>query len=400
MKTNARWGFACLILCGSGLAQGGESWLFEREPEPAPSIQTRIQSPATPHAELEQIARSGNSDAQYRLGMRYFRGENNESPDPVRAAPWLRKAAESGHAQAALQLGLMHRDGRGVTRDPKLARIWFNAAANRGLAIARSALEDLYSRVDQEEFERMRVRAIRGDARAQYQLGHWYRTGDGPVPADADEASSWLRRAAQLGFAEAEYEYGMLLRNSPDSERSAEAALLYLKRAAGQGLLKARVAVQDIERERQRESITASAGLRDLSRGAFYEAAKAGDANAQYELGLMYFNGNAVPRDTKQGVYWLRRAAQQNHVPSQLFLADRYARGIDVDNSYTEAAGWYGRAARLGNPEAQFRLADMFRLGLGVTASADAAKYWYTEAARQGHAKARQFLAGQFTAER
>lgn len=43
----------------------------------------------------------------------------------------------------------------------------------------------------------------RGDARAQYLLGLMYEKGEG-VEKDADEAMKWFRKAAELGYAEAQ----------------------------------------------------------------------------------------------------------------------------------------------------------------------------------------------------
>ena len=40
-------------------------------------------------------------------------------------------------------------------------------------------------------------------------------------------------------------------------------------------------------------------------------AAEQGDADAQYNLGLMYDNGNGVPQDYKEAVKWYRLAAEQ-----------------------------------------------------------------------------------------
>ena len=40
-------------------------------------------------------------------------------------------------------------------------------------------------------------------------------------------------------------------------------------------------------------------------------AAEQGNANAQYNLGLMYDNGEGVPQDYKEAVKWYRLAAEQ-----------------------------------------------------------------------------------------
>jgi len=43
-------------------------------------------------------------------------------------------------------------------------------------------------------------------------------------------------------------------------------------------------------------------------------AAKRGDIDAQYNLGLMYNNGKGALQDDKQAVYWYWKAAEQGNV--------------------------------------------------------------------------------------
>ncbi len=47
------------------------------------------------------------------------------------------------------------------------------------------------------------------------------------------------------------------------------------------------------------------------------QAAKEGNAEAQYKLGVMYSRGVGVKKDTEQSVRWYRRAASQGHAKAQ-----------------------------------------------------------------------------------
>src|SRR4051812_36311308 len=60
--------------------------------------------------------------------------------DDAEAARWYRKAADAGDAEAALELGDMLVDGRGVARDPAEAVVRLRAAAGAGLERARLPL--------------------------------------------------------------------------------------------------------------------------------------------------------------------------------------------------------------------------------------------------------------------
>ena len=53
----------------------------------------------------------------------------------------------------------------------------------------------------------------------------------------------------------------------------------------------------------------------------FTKAAEQGDALAQFNLGLMYHDGDGVPRDYKQAFYWYRKAAELGHAAAQFWVA-------------------------------------------------------------------------------
>ena len=46
-------------------------------------------------------------------------------------------------------------------------------------------------------------------------------------------------------------------------------------------------------------------------------AAEQGNANAQFNLGLMYANGEGVPEDDAEAVRWYRLAAEQGNANAQ-----------------------------------------------------------------------------------
>jgi len=46
-------------------------------------------------------------------------------------------------------------------------------------------------------------------------------------------------------------------------------------------------------------------------------AAQSGDANAQYNLGVMYDLGQGVPQNDAQAAYWYRKAADQGDTIAQ-----------------------------------------------------------------------------------
>ncbi len=67
-----------------------------------------------------KAAEQGDADGQFKLGVRYERGEGVPK-DYAQAVLCYRKAAEQGDAVAQQTLGTMYEDGKGVPQDYVLA---------------------------------------------------------------------------------------------------------------------------------------------------------------------------------------------------------------------------------------------------------------------------------------
>jgi TPR repeat protein len=122
-------------------------------------------------------------------------------------------------------------------------------------------------------------------------------------------------------------------------------------------------------------------------------AAEQGNADAQYNLGIMYEYGEGVPKDAKSAVKWYTLAAQQGQVESQYYLGAMYERGEGTPKDAKSAVKWYTLAAEQGQVEAQYNLGYLYQNGIGVLDNLKTAMIWYTKAAEQGYAKA-QFRLG------
>ncbi len=94
--------------------------------------------------------------------------------------------------------------------------------------------------------------------------------------------------------------------------------------------------------------------------------AKNGDAEAQFFLGGLYFNGDGVERDPAEAIKWWLLAAEQDLGYAQFILGVTFFDGTGVPQDYTEAAKWYRRAAEQGIAQAQYNLGAMYERGVGV----------------------------------
>lgn len=89
--------------------------------------------------------------------------------------------------------------------------------------------------------------------------------------------------------------------------------------------------------------------------------AEQGNAAAQYNLGLLLFQGGkGVQRNDKKAVAWYRKAAEQGYADAESELGYMYEIGGGVKQNTKEAARWYRKAADQGNVNARNSLGDIF----------------------------------------
>ncbi len=132
---------------------------------------------------------------------------------------------------------------------------------------------------------------------------------------------------------------------------------------------------------------------------AVRKAANAGNAEAQFRLGVMYGNGDGVGLDYEQARSWFEKAAAQGHENASITLAWMYANGAGVDADEDRARRLYLQAAERGSAKAQYVVGTMYRFAqYGVKKDIAKAVEWYLKAADQGMATA-QFALGRMLME-
>ncbi len=124
----------------------------------------------------------------------------------------------------------------------------------------------------------------------------------------------------------------------------------------------------------------------------YRKAADQGFAEAQNNLGIMYSNGHGVPKDYAESLKWDRKAADQGLAEAQYVLGTMYSNGYGILQDYAETVKWYRKAAEQGFAVAQYDLASMYYNGKGVPQNYAEALNWFHKAADQGLAEAQNIL--------
>ena len=117
---------------------------------------------------LVELAKSGDAESQYKLGLNYIYG-TDVPKDNAKAAEWFKKASDQGFLPARRELGILLASGEGVEPDMQTAVQYLSQAA-----------DEL-------------------DPSALYHLGLMYEIGIG-VEKDLQKAVRMLAYAAEMGF--------------------------------------------------------------------------------------------------------------------------------------------------------------------------------------------------------
>ena len=121
----------------------------------------------------------------------------------------------------------------------------------------------------------------------------------------------------------------------------------------------------------------------------FRKAAEQGNADAQAQLGALYYDGIHVAEDKEAAVNWYSKAAEQGNAKAQFLLGESYFFGDGIAEDKEAAFNWYSKAAEaeledggLFTLYAQTKLRYCYRNGVGVAEDEEMAAYWEDKAAK------------------
>lgn len=123
--------------------------------------------------------------------------------------------------------------------------------------------------------------------------------------------------------------------------------------------------------------------------------AEKGNADANYILGYMYYDGRLAEkeRNAKKGVSFFEKAVAilPEHGPALFALADAYQRGDGVTKDIHKALGLFERAGNAGVARGYVQLCAEYLFGRNVPVDLEKAKYFNAKAANLGDAESLAF---------
>ena len=188
------------------------------------------------------------------------------------------------------------------------------------------------------------------------------------MPAWAQTWSKDLEKSAKSGDQAAQLAVAKAYLNGDGVEKSLgkSAKWLYLATKSG---------------NKEAEQLLLSFYSKDLEKYA-----KEGDAQAQYEVGMDYFAGTEIAKNTETAAKWFNLAQAQGHKEAREKFLSFYSKELET-------------VAKAGDAQAQFCTGEFFYNGNGVAKDVKVAAKWYDMAVAQKHEGAKKSLRGFYSKE-
>lgn len=364
----------------------------------------------------EQAADNGEPRAAILLGLLYDRGIGTEA-DPQKAMYWYQHAGVNPVSQFIL--GTYTYEGKGVAKNEETGRDMLLQAANANFSYANFnlaaldqkagkdflpalikayqmgnghagiVLADYYlSQADNEKnmqiardiFKKL---ADKGDADAQLKLAFMLEHGLGTTP-DMAEAEHWYSESALQGNAKAQFLLGQFYQLGQLGQPDVALALQWYEKAAKT------MPEADVARGFIYETVDDDYAS---AQEAYQKAADRKNADAIYNLGLIYEYGKGLPVDYKQAKAKYNQAADSGSAAAMNQLAGIYFYGLGEARDVEQGLSWYRKAADLGNSSAMYQLGLFSETGVATKIDFNNALSFYTKAAEKGNEKAMLALA-------
>lgn len=268
--------------------------------------------------------------------------------------------------------------------DKDRARTWLARSAEAGNRFAAYLLGLLQPPADPPEpdaIDWMRRAADEGLADAQFEIAVRHVQGK-LAPLDLAAAREWYGRAAAQNYAPALCNLATMEWQGTGGPADLQKAEEHFRAAAEAGLPQGEFGVGEVLRVQSRFAEAAE---------AYTRAAEAGIADADFWLGCFASQGLAAPRDEAAAARHFLRAAAAGHAVSQAVAADLLTHGTGLAADPEAAARWEAETQKITDRELITTIGGLFLEGRLVKRDLARALRFFRVAAGQGQPAAQRW---------
>lgn len=326
--------------------------------------------------------------AQMYLGRYYF----DRKHDLKNAAIWFRKAASNGNTSAQLYTVLAYFYGYGVKKNEDISRRYAIITAKQGIPLAQYELANIFLESKHRSDQKMgavwlQKAAQKGYADAQFKFGMKLYSGAKNIRQDKKQALHWIRKAAEKGNADAKKQLQMLNAQKEQSVINQGTQDVAEKnnnpKNTAWDLLKATLNNANVTLTLPKV-MTAKEGAKTIT-PKIIQLTKGDILKADYRL----VESNDIPiNEIITYISKVRYRKENNEIQAQEY-AFKKPYGAKTDK---EAFRMLSRQAKFGYPQALFKLGQMYEYGIVVKSNSEKAFKLFEHAAAQKYLKAEYTL--------
>ena len=266
--------------------------------------------------------------------------------------------AEAGYVDQQIELAAAYLAGRGVAQDMTQAAHWYEKAAQAG------------------------------NPEAQNQIGYFYDSGLG-VPVDQQRAVHWFQLASAAGMARAKVNLGVSYLNGTGVKQNCSTAEHLFEEAVkkGEGLGATFLGMMSLYGLGVQQDRVAAERW-------FETGVKLHDAEAAYDLAVLYSGDAGHAHDLHRAAELFRFSADKGYVPSKHSLGLLLVNHPDLCEPGDDARALLQEASDAGNWRSSVLLGVLERDGKGVKADVPLSYYYFRLGGLQGGAEALHLVAG------
>lgn len=202
------------------------------------------------------------------------------------------------------------------------------------------------------------------------------------LAGDAEALEGILKQLPDEGGAELQNELGMLFRDQKDRR-----AITWFKKAIDLGCADAENNLGGLYFSGVIVGTNAPKAV-----VLFKAAAQKGEVRAMFNMGLAYHIGAGVKKNFAKAAEWYMMAAESRHALAVCHLGIMHFSGMGVERDFKKAMELFRRSAELGCSDAELRIGRMYRVGLGVEQSNRNAAKWMKRAWEHGNEDAGELM--------
>ena len=291
---------------------------------------------------FEQASKDGDGQQKYRYADLLLKTALTKE-DRKKAFDVFCESAELGNPNAMHQVGIMYRDGIGISKDNAKMEEYLSKASDAGSVKSMVMLSDIYTQGkilhsdDERAFRDALKAAELGNVNMMYRVACCYRDGTG-CDVDNENANGWFTK----------YRNSMLFQNK-----------MWAIDLIKTGKFKDR----DISKMYDSAMITPNIPL--MYQNILYKVHKG--------------------RDVNEDVATLRLYAESGNLDAIKKLGDLYYEGVGIEKDCKEALAWYVKASDMGDPWSKIKAGEMYRDGSGTDVDMHRACDLFMESGKMGN---------------